>query len=253
MTQNIRQRPGSPVTSHNLSDQRGFTLVEVLVALSMFLVIAAASMTMLVATSRTQARDIAYRQEIQTSQVGLARLVHDLREASAFVMPVQPGVIEFQMPISGTTYNVEYNCTAPDTLGPPYTRCARTQAVAPAAPPVATANANPPPTDIQHVWNNPANTAGLASGNDWGAFCNTTGTAPSGSVFYVQNPSTANPDGSTLVCDETYEDIVAKQPDYIQVRVQVPASGDQKNGGLKHFVVLQDGAYIQALDYGPAS
>ncbi len=253
MTHMSSHRPGYPTPGRLVAGESGFMLVELLVALSLFLVVAGAAMTMLVVTSHTQARDMAYRQEVQTSEIGLARLVHDLREATAFLQPVQPGVLEFQMAINGQTYNVEYNCNAPDTLGAPYTRCARTQALAPAAPPAATANANPPPTDIQHVWNNATNTSGLLAGNDWGAFCNTAGTAPSGSVFFVQNPSTANPDPSPPACDETYEDIVAQQPDYIQVRIQVTAGGDLSRGGLKHFIVLQDGAYVPALDYGPSS
>lgn len=214
------------------------------------LVITGAAMTLLMVTTRTEARDQSYAQEIQAAQTGLARMIHDLREATAFIA-VKPWMVEFQIPLNGTTYNVEYNCEAPDTLGGSYTRCARTQNVAPGAPPAATALSEPPITDIQHVWNNPDNTADLSSGDGYAAFCNTAGTAPSGSVFFVQNANMPNPDTSPPACDENYEaNYVATQPDYVQVRVDVPASGDQRSGGLNHSIVLEAGTYLPNLDWG---
>jgi type II secretory pathway pseudopilin PulG len=222
---------------------------ELLVAMVMLLVVVGATLTLLVVATRTQARDQSYAQEVSTTQVALARLVHDVRGAIS-VGPVGPGQLQFAetVYVAGvpTTYNVEYNCTAPDTLGSPYTRCARTQAVAPALPPVY--GSTPGPQDIQHVWNNPSN---LTSGNTFATFCNSTGSATSGSVFFVSNPNTANPDGSSLTCDETYEEVwVAPHPTYLRVRLQVPASGDQKSGGLKHYTVLQDGTYLPNSDAG---
>jgi hypothetical protein len=213
--------------------------------MAMLLIVVAATLTMLVVAGRTQNRDQAYAQEISAVQTALARLVHDLRGATS-VGPVGPGQIQFQVVQNGTTYNVEYNCNAPDTLGTPYTRCARTQAVAPALPPVYGSTAGS--LDLQHVWNNPTN---LGSGNAYATFCNTTGSAQSGSVFFVSNPNTPNPDGSTLACDESYEEgWVAPHPTYVQVRVQVPASGDLTHGGLTHTMVLKDGAYLPNSDAG---
>lgn len=220
-------------------------LIELLVASAVLLVVLGVVMTVLVATSRTQARDQSYAQEVQTSQTALSRLIHDLREAQAPVT-VGPGTIQFSLGIGGTTWNVKYDCTAPDTLGGSYRRCARTQAQAPNTPPAYGSTAGS--SDLQHVWNNPANTSDLGSGDDYSAFCKSDGSAPTGSVFFAQNPNVTNSDGSNAACDQTYQLIVATSPDYVQVRIQVPAAGDQTNSSLKHFIVLNDGTYLPNLD-----
>jgi Tfp pilus assembly protein PilW len=234
---------GSPA-----SRQCGFTLIELLIVMLGFIIVITATTNILLSSATTARRDQSYAQEVASAQGALARLVHDLRQATSFPVPVLPGVIEFQEQVGGTTYNVKYDCTATDSLGSPYRRCARTQAIAPAAPPAAGSSAAP--DDIQHVWNNPANTTDVPSGHDYSAFCTTTGSASSGSVFFVGNPNTANTDGSTLACDETYEGVVSQAPDYVQVRVQIPAAGDQVTGGLRHMIVLQDGTYLPNLDSG---
>jgi prepilin-type N-terminal cleavage/methylation domain-containing protein len=230
--------------------ESGFTLVEVLIALALFFVVMAAVTTVMVSASNTQARDQAYATEVQTSQVALARLVHDLRGAEAPVT-VGPGTIQFRLIVNGsggtsTSWNVKYDCTAPDTLGTPFTRCARTQAVAPSAPPAYTSTAGP--LDLQHVWNNPTNTSDLSAGNDYSAFCMTNGSAPSGSVFFAQNPNIADTTSSPPACDQTYQLIVGNAPDYVQVKIQVPAAGDPIRNGLQHAVVLSDGTYLANLD-----
>ena len=248
MKQAVKRRRGICAAGSHASWQSGFTLIELLVVMLGFIIIITASTNILLASARTQNRDQSYAQEVAGAQGALARLVHDLRQATSFPVPVLPGVIEFQELVGGTTYNVKYDCTATDSLGSPYRRCARTQAVWPSAPPAAGSAAGR--DDIQHVWNNPNNTADVSSGNDYSSFCTTTGSAPSGSVFFVSNPNTANTDGSTLTCDETYEQVVSAAPDYVQVRMEVPASGDQVTGGLRHMIVLQDGTYLPNLDAG---
>lgn len=227
-----------------IRDEAGISLVELLVATAMLLVVIVPVMTMLVVSGRTENRDQAYAQELEASQTALSRLVHDLRTATS-LQEAGPGLLEFQDVVGATTYNVMYDCAAPDSLGTPYTRCARTQAVAPALPPAAGATAGP--QDIQHVWNNPTNTSG---GSDYATFCNGTGSASAGGVFFVSNANTPNADGSTLACDEAYEDLVAAHPDYVQIHVQLPAGGDLRNGGLTHSIVLNVGTYIPNLDAG---
>lgn len=234
-----RRLPASAATA-----QDGFTLVEVLVAVLVLLVVLVPILGALVSTGRTQTRDQAYGQEIVTAEAALARLVHDVRGASSF-QAVGPGLLKFQTTQSGTTYNVSYDCTAADSLGSPYTRCARTQAVAPAPAPIA--GSTPGSLDIQHVWNNPTNTTGGAS---FATFCNSTGSGPSGGVFFVSNPNTPNTDGSTLACDEAYEDVVAGLPTYVRIAIQVPAGGDLKRNGLTHLIVLNAGTFLPNSDAG---
>jgi type II secretory pathway pseudopilin PulG len=218
---------------------RGFTLVELVVVTAVLMVIVGGCLAVLDGATSAEARDVSYAQEISATQTLLARLVHDLRQATAFQL-VSPNAVQFQVTLRGTTYNVKYDCTAPDSLGTPYTRCARTQAAAPAAPPAA--GAMPGPADIQHVRNGAIAT-----------FCTSDGTAQSGSVFFVSNPNVADTDGSTAACDEAYENLIGPQlhlPTYVQVLVQVPAGGDLARGGLTHTTVLKSGAFLPNSDAG---
>jgi prepilin-type N-terminal cleavage/methylation domain-containing protein len=236
-----RMPDAGPGRRARAADERGFTLIELLVVLVMMLVVMIATMAALSAATTTQTRDQAYAQEVTATQTAVARLIHDLR-AATLVLLVTPTKLEFQLPVSGTTYNVFYNCTAADSLGSGYTRCARTQAVAPAPPPTAGSKAGS--LDIQHIYNN--------AGRGYSTFCKSDGSAPSGSVFFVTNSNIPNTDGSTLACDEAYEDEIAglAAPTYVQVQVQVPASGSLVRGGLQHFTVLSTGAFLPNLDAG---
>lgn len=219
--------------------ERGYTLVEMVVAMAIVIPITFATFALLEAATRSQARDQSYAQEVTSTQTALARLTHDLRQATSFQL-VSPNAIQFQLVANGTTYSVRYDCTASDSLGSSYRRCARTQAVAPSAPPAA--SSTPGALDILHVANGTIAT-----------FCNTLGTAPSGAVFYFSNPTIANTDGSGLACDEAYEQLIGPQlktPTYVQVLVRVPASGDQIRGGLTHQTVLESGAFLPNSDAG---
>jgi Tfp pilus assembly protein PilW len=226
---------------NKLNEESGIGLVEMLVASTMMLAIITATVSVLISGTRAQTRDESYAEEITSTQAALSRMVHDLRQATAFEQ-ISPYLIEFQMAVGSTTYNVEYNCNATDSRGSPYTRCARTQAVAPANPPAAGSSAYE--FDIQHVWNSPT--------NGYTTFCNGSGTATSGSVFFVTNPSIANTDGSTAACDQTYQNLLASlnAPTYVQIQVEVPASGGQTRLAMNHLTVLESGTYLPNLDAG---
>jgi Tfp pilus assembly protein PilW len=222
-----------------LRSQRGYTMIDMLVGMTLTLIIAGATMTLLESVTRTQSRDQNYAQEITNTQTALARLVHDLRQASSFSL-VSPNVLQFQMVANGTAINVRYDCTASDSLGAAYRRCARTQATAPASAP--TAGTALGAGDIQHVSNGTLAT-----------FCNASGTAASGSVFFISNPTIANTDGSLLACDEAYENLIGPQlktPTYVAVQVNVPASGGLVRGGLSHLTVLKSGTFLPNSDSG---
>jgi Tfp pilus assembly protein PilV len=221
--------------------EHGFTLIELLSVMVTMLVVTIGTMTALGVVTNTQTRDQAYAQEVTATQTAQARLIHDLRAATQILL-VSPTKLEFQLPVSGTTYNILYNCTAADSLGSGYTRCARTQAPAPTIPPAAGALAGS--LDIQHIYNN--------ASRGYGAFCKSDGSAPSGSVFFVSNTNIPKTDGSNLACDEAYENEIAglAAPTYVQVQVQVPASGSLVSGGLQHLTVLSTGAFLPNLDAG---
>lgn len=206
---------------------------------ALLLAVASATLLALQGVTHQSSETLSYGQEIRESQVALTRLAHDLRQASAFTA-ISPNAVRFQLTTNGQTLNVAYDCTAPDSLGAGYTRCARTQAVAPAAAPTPGAQAGA--NDIQHVTNGQIN-----------SFCNLGGTAPSGSVFSVANPGIPNTDGSGLACDEAYQTLVGPQlrvPTYIGVLARVTAGGDMGSRGLTHQTVLQAGAFLPNSDSG---
>ncbi len=220
------------------TSESGFTLIELLIAMVLMLVIVGTTLTALDVLTRTQTRDQAYAQEVTSTQTVFARLLHDLRQATMF-QSVTPNSIKFQMVTGASAYNVAYDCTASDSLGSPYTRCAETQALAPALP---AAPGSLGSLDIAHVKDGATAT-----------FCNTAGSAPSGSVFFVSNPNIPNTDGSILKCDEAYEREIAGLaggPTYVQVQVSIPAKGDLMTGGLSHLTTLQSGVFLPNLDAG---
>jgi hypothetical protein len=225
-----------------LADESGFGLMELLTTMVMMVLLATATFAALNSTTKAQTRDQAYAQEVTSTQTGLARLTHDLREATE-VLFVTPSKIEFQMPpIGGTTYTVLYDCTASDTLGTGYARCARTQSASGSLP---AAGSTPGPEDIQHIYNDAA--------NGFSTFCNSDGSGPSGAVFLPSNPNFANTDGSTAACDEAYEQeigSVADGPEYIQIQVQVPASNGVKHIGTTHLTTLTTGVFLPNLSAG---
>ena len=234
-----RARAAAKRLRAQIHGQRGYTMIEMLVGMTLTLFIAGATMTLLETATRAQSRDQSYAQEITNTQTALARLVHDLRQASSFSL-VSPNVLQFQLVANGTTVNVRYDCTASDSLGTAYRRCARTQATAPASPPAAGTALGA--GDIQHVANGTLAT-----------FCNSSGTAASGSVFFVSNPTIPNTDGSLLACDEAYENLIGPQlktPTYVAVQVNVPASGGLVRGGLTHLTVLKSGTFLPNSDSG---
>lgn len=238
----IRPQPGAGRGRRDgAASEQGFTLIELLVVLVVMIVVLFATLAALGSATTTQTRDQAYAQEVTATQTALARLVHDLREATQ-VLLVTPSKLEFQLSVNGTVYNVLYDCTPADSLGTGYTRCARTQATAPTTPPAAGSVAGS--LDIQHIYNNAA--------HGYSTFCKSDGSAPSGSVFFVSNSNIPNTDGSNLACDEAYEDEIAglAAPTYVQIQVEVPASGDLVSGGLNHLTVLSTGAFLPNLDAG---
>ncbi|MHB8658312.1 MAG: hypothetical protein ACYC91_10230 [Solirubrobacteraceae bacterium] len=230
-------------TRQRLACESGLTLVELLVVCIMLIALTTATLALLQSATSVQTRDAAYADEITATQADLARLTHDLRQATTIVAG-QPNRIEFLMPstqvVNGTpttiTLDIRYDCTAGDSLSG-YTRCAREQSVYPAVLPAFTTAAGS--DDIQHVINGTVST-----------YCNGAGSSQSGSVFFYENANTANPDLSPPPCDENYQTLVAQRPNYVQVLIEVPASGDLTSNGLHHTTTLSSGAYLRNWNLG---
>ena len=197
-----------------------------------------ATFSFLVTSTREQTRDQAFGQEVASTQTALTRFTHDLRSATKIVSAA-PDKIEFLLRDStGTTSDIAYDCTQPDSLGLGFTRCARRQSAFPAPLPAVPASAGS--LDIQHVENGSIT-----------AYCASGGTQPSGSVFFYADPSVLDANASPPACDETYEDTIASlAPPYVQVTMKVPAAGDLKSGGLTHATTFATAVYLRNQDSG---
>lgn len=221
-----------------IHDQRGTTLIELLLVLTMLGVAVGATFAFLITSTREQGRDQAFGQEVASTQAALTRFTHDLRSAIKIVSAA-PNEIEFLLrDASGVTNDIAYDCSRPDSLGGGFRRCARRQSVYPTAlpPPSSSSGA----LDIQHVAN-----GSIAN------YCNAAGTLPSGSAFFFSDPAVPNTNVSPPACDENYEGTIASlAPPYVQVTIMVPASGDLINGGLTHTTTFATAVYLRNQDSG---
>ena len=160
----VSPRPSTPFhpparTRHAAPGERGllaesgFALMELLAALVVGIVLMSATFAALNSTTKAQIRDQAYAQEVTATQTALARMVHDLREATEIRVR---DAVQGRVPDAADrrqTYTVLYDCTASDTLGSGYTRCARTQTTSGSLP---AAGSKPGTEDVQHIYNNAA-------------------------------------------------------------------------------------------------
>ncbi len=164
--------------------------------LALLSVVVAASFAFLITGTREQQRDQAFGQEVASTQTALARFTHDLRSATK-IISAGPNAIEFLLrDASGVNYDIRYDCSAADSLGGSFRRCARLQSLYPAALPAVPASAGS--LDIQHVAN-----------GSIAAYCNGTGTLSAGSVFFYADPAVPDTTPTPPACDESYEDTIA--------------------------------------------
>ncbi|MHB8691116.1 MAG: PilW family protein [Solirubrobacteraceae bacterium] len=105
----------------------GFTLVEMLISMSIFLTIIAAVMAALVVSQHTQIRDANYGTAQQQAQSGLNSMVSQIRQATS-IISTSPNSVELDVNLNGTSYHVLYECDVPQT-GTTYNECVRVQAL----------------------------------------------------------------------------------------------------------------------------
>ncbi|MGH2904172.1 MAG: PilW family protein, partial [Solirubrobacteraceae bacterium] len=203
-----------PPDKADLRSEAAFTLVEMMIAMSIAAVIFGALIAMLGSSQRVQARDTERAEVLQAGRVGLARMTREIRQASGNssgvegVEEIKPGSIEFRALIGGKKLKIKYNCEVEDKgavtqKGTQLDECVRYAAIEPAALP-------------------------------------TTGEAV---VLDVANPTTV-----FKYFKGTAETSTKSEVYVATLKIELPASGKLKQAGsvaYKQNIVLEDAAYMR--------
>lgn len=120
--------PTPPSPAPRRPGQTGFALIELLVVSLIMIVVLGATMTLLEAGTRAEARNQEFATTIADAQAGLARMVREIRQASS-VTATTPNSIDFVVTLAGTPQRIFYGCDVPHA-GTPYNECVRLSAAA---------------------------------------------------------------------------------------------------------------------------
>jgi prepilin-type N-terminal cleavage/methylation domain-containing protein len=117
------RRPRASATlRRRLSGERGFTLVELLVAMALAAVVFGAILSMLESSQRVEARDTEWALTMQEGRSGLSRMSREIRQASK-IEKAETGTIDFLATVGSTEYHVRYECGVVESA--PRYKCVR--------------------------------------------------------------------------------------------------------------------------------
>lgn len=122
-----------PTTHSPYVHEAGFTLVELVVAISMVTIVLAALMVPLLSAQRIETRDLSYADAQQSARTGLDAMVSQVRQAYN-ILATSGNSVDFDEYINGVAYRVYYECDVSQPSGP-YHECVRLQVAAGAALP----------------------------------------------------------------------------------------------------------------------
>jgi prepilin-type N-terminal cleavage/methylation domain-containing protein len=125
----------------------GFTLVELLVATSIFLVLLGAVFALLTASTNVTAQDQERTHAIREAQVGIYQMTRELRQAYSLVQNTSHK-IEVHVWENGADHDVTYDCTGTSSSGPPLGQCVRYETSA--------SGQTPPTTVVDRLINGPS-------------------------------------------------------------------------------------------------
>jgi prepilin-type N-terminal cleavage/methylation domain-containing protein len=111
-------------------DERGFTLVELLVAALVLVIVLLGTMQVLDTSTRMAAQDTDRGHAIREAQVGLDRMVREARHAIA-VVTAAPQVLELDVRRQGVDRRVRFDCSVAEPGRPGLRRCVRTVVAGP--------------------------------------------------------------------------------------------------------------------------
>ncbi len=117
-----------------LARDHGFTLIELLIAAAIAITVFSATLAMLESSQTVQSRDSEWALTMQEGRTGLARMVREIRQASAAPEEAKAGTILFKATIGGKKLKIKYECGVSQS-GTKYTECVRLAAEEPKALP----------------------------------------------------------------------------------------------------------------------
>lgn len=106
-------------------DERGFTLVELLVSATILVLIMMATFSVLDGSSKTARRDTERAHAIREAQVGIDRMVRELRHTQT-VHSASAQVLDVTVLQRGVTQRVVFDCSVASPGTPGARRCTRT-------------------------------------------------------------------------------------------------------------------------------
>lgn len=248
------------------SDQRGFTLVEMMIASLLLVVIVTATLAVLDATTRAANEDFDRSDSIQEAQRGVKRMADEIRHA-VFFYSAAPNKVDFVVRRQGSATprtRVVYTCSVADSgrgtpgAGETYEMCTRQSTTAPdtdAGSPRpnkccrAPTSADPTATIVNRVLNGDLTVWGEAgtTGDTDIETCNRTGTDTRAPVFnYFEHDLSTDPDTIKPYCETagttlTTASNAARLDDIFSVNIAIltPRRGERLEG-------LGGNIYLQA-------
>jgi len=207
-----------------LRDERGWTLIELLVAMAIFTFVLGAALTLFETSVKLAPKEQERAAAFREAQTGLSGMVREIRDANE-ILELTPNVIDFIVQRQGgQQVHVRYECGVADTdVSPALRKCQRSQAVW--VPPAPMPALDTPRTVIGRMLNAPAADPVFA---------------------YTLPPVDAvDPEDDPLDAAEPPQ---RTWPTYIDVKVKVPAKGRLADGGYTHSVSFSGAAYLRNLE-----
>jgi prepilin-type N-terminal cleavage/methylation domain-containing protein len=241
----------APVTRQH---EDGFTLIEVLVAMSIFLVVLGVTLGLLTSVSRAVRKDEARTGAVADARVGIGRMVRELRQATE-VIDMSGSMIDVYARIGGANVRLRYDCDAasPDDPANPYDqfyrRCVRR--TAPVVDPTSTTPPTLPDITAADVIVDRicpgASTVSCDSAASAPVFTCRTGISAPATPCAQLPPPPPDPDDPVDPLDPPPDPVF---PTMIEVNVQVPARGSSDEAIYSHRLVLNDGVQLRNVAIG---
>lgn len=235
----------------SLNDEAGFSLIELLVAMTIFMVVLGTTLTVLDSAARGVRKDEVRTDAATDAQQGLARMVRELRDTRE-VYEMTGSVMDVRVRRQGSDVRVRFDCDVPFTPDDPanpydqnYRRCVRTTM---AADPTWLVPPPPPPLStgqvvLDRICPGTSTTSCLSAATAPVFTCRTAPSAPGGECKEITPP--ADPDDPD---DESIDPDERVWPTLVEINVEVPARGGTKDPIYSHRISFSDGVLLRNLN-----